>query len=117
MANLQACYRDLEMTSAGDLERTTQALQKEKNVPLASSEAEAKSARAEYAMKTIHDFFRRPTNQKKVGLEYAAYLTHVFTHRKVEFPDLVRIYEVEQDTYPIWYEGLSLNPPAADEDE
>ncbi|GAA0158498.1 hypothetical protein LIER_15506 [Lithospermum erythrorhizon] len=79
--------------------------------------AEAKAARAEYAKKIIHGFLRSPTYLKKVGRECAVYLTHVFTHRKEEFPDLVRNCEVEQDTCPFWYEGLSLDPPATDEDE
>ncbi|GAA0142752.1 hypothetical protein LIER_03580 [Lithospermum erythrorhizon] len=116
-AQMQARYRDLEMSSAGDLERTTRVLQKEKEVALASAAAEAKAARADYARRTVHDFLHNPIYQKKVGRECASYLTHVFTHRKGEFPDLVRVFEVEQETYPIWYEGLSLYPPTADEDE
>ncbi|GAA0166797.1 hypothetical protein LIER_21872 [Lithospermum erythrorhizon] len=91
--------------------------QKENEVALASVAAEAKSACADYARRTVHDFLRNPTYQKKVGRECVAYLTHVFTHRKGEFPDLVRVFEVEQKTYPIWYEGLSLDPPTVDEDE
>ncbi|GAA0140975.1 hypothetical protein LIER_02223 [Lithospermum erythrorhizon] len=75
------------MSSAGDLERTTQALQKEKEMALASTAVEAKLARVEYAKK------------------------------RVEFPDLVHIFEVEQETYPLWYEGISLDPPAVGEDE
>ncbi|GAA0174546.1 hypothetical protein LIER_27917 [Lithospermum erythrorhizon] len=76
------------MTTFGDLKRTTQALQKEKEVALASTAVEPKMARAEYARKIIHDFLRNPTCSNKVGRECAAYLTHVFTHRKAEFRDL-----------------------------
>ncbi|GAA0184021.1 hypothetical protein LIER_31335 [Lithospermum erythrorhizon] len=77
---MQAYYKELEMSSVGDLERTTQGLQKEKAVVLASAAAKAK-------------------------------LAHV------EFPNLVCVFEVEQDTYPLWYGGLSLDPPVMGEDE
>ncbi|GAA0158682.1 hypothetical protein LIER_15640 [Lithospermum erythrorhizon] len=86
------------------------ALQKEKEVALASAAAETKLARVDY-QRTINDFLRSPTHSKKVGRECATYLTHVLSHHQVEYPDLVRIFEVEKETYPLWYEGCSLDPP------
>ncbi|GAA0169922.1 hypothetical protein LIER_24300 [Lithospermum erythrorhizon] len=91
-AEMQARYEDLERTSVGDILKTTQLLQKEKEMALASAAAKAKVARVEYAKRTIQDFLHSPNYSTKVGRECATYLTHVFTHGKEEFPKLVHIY-------------------------
>ncbi|GAA0182964.1 hypothetical protein LIER_30468 [Lithospermum erythrorhizon] len=115
--NLQKRYRELEMSSARDLKRTTEVLQKEKETALASAVAKAKVARSEYAQKTVQAFLRINTYTRKVGRECAAYLTHLFSINKEEFLEWSQIYEAEQTSYPLWYEGLSLDPPAVGEDE
>ncbi|GAA0185076.1 hypothetical protein LIER_32364 [Lithospermum erythrorhizon] len=79
---------------------------------LASAAAEAKVAPTEYARKTIRDFLNSPNYSGKMGRECAANLTHVITHRKEEFPDLVRIFAAEQDNYPLCFEGISQDPPS-----
>ncbi|GAA0186036.1 hypothetical protein LIER_33324 [Lithospermum erythrorhizon] len=92
---MQARYKDLEMTSVGDILETTQALQKEKEMALASAATEAKAGHVEYARRTIRDFLHSPSYTTKMGCECVAYQTHVFIHRKEEFPELVRIYAAE----------------------
>ncbi|GAA0144086.1 hypothetical protein LIER_04617 [Lithospermum erythrorhizon] len=84
---------------------------------LASVAAEAKVARAEYAGKTVRDFLNNPNYANNVWRECATYLTQVITHCKEEFPELVHIYAAEHDSYPLWNEGLSMDPPSAGEDE
>ncbi|GAA0154548.1 hypothetical protein LIER_12495 [Lithospermum erythrorhizon] len=108
---MQARYEELERANTGDIMRMTEAFKKEKENALASTASEAKVAHVEYANKTIRDFLKSPNYATKVGRECAAYLTHVIAYSKARLPELTNIFAAEQNNYPDWFKGLSLDPP------
>ncbi|GAA0140582.1 hypothetical protein LIER_01898 [Lithospermum erythrorhizon] len=112
VVSVEARNQDVgSLRGAGTILKTTEVVQKEKEITLASA-AEAKVARIAYAKKTIQDFLTSPNYATKVGPECAAYLTHVITHYKARIPELASIFVAERQSFLVWFECLSLDPPS-----
>ncbi|GAA0183293.1 hypothetical protein LIER_30729 [Lithospermum erythrorhizon] len=101
-------------TSVGDILKTTEVLQKEKEIALASAAAQAKVARVEYARKNIRDFLRSWNYATKVGHQCEAYLTHVITHHTMNLLELVSIFVAEHDS---WRGGEDVELPGNSEED